>query len=203
VGGEAEPPPAAASGGVRLVLLGPPGAGKGTQAASLCGQLGVPAISTGDMLRREAESGSELGTRVKGIMERGGLVDDDTMEAVVRGRLAQPDTRRGFLLDGYPRTLPQAAALDRMLAEQGHPMDAVLLVEVPIEELVRRALLRGRADDLEDVIRKRLEVYGEETAPLAGYYRERGLLREIDGDRPVGDVNRQMMAALGRRGVAA
>jgi adenylate kinase len=189
--------------GLRLVLLGPPGAGKGTQAASLCEQLGVPAISTGEMLRREVESGSELGARVNEIMQSGALVDDDTMADVVRGRLAQPDAQGGFLLDGYPRTLPQAETLDRILAEQGHDLGAVLLVEVPEDELVRRALLRGRADDRDEVIRERLRVYREKTSPLAGYYRQRGVLRAIDGNRPIAEVTRQMLAALGRPGVAA
>jgi adenylate kinase len=185
------------AGGPRLVLLGPPGAGKGTQAQALCAHLGLPAISTGDMLRREAESGTELGARLKGIMESGALVDDETMAAVVRARLGQADAQRGFLLDGYPRTLPQAETLRRILAEDGHDLDGVLLVEVPEAELVRRALLRRRADDREDVILERLRVYGEKTAPLIGHYQQQGLLREIDGNRPVAEVTRQMLAALG------
>jgi adenylate kinase len=180
-----------------LVLLGPPGAGKGTQAQVLCEHLNVPAISTGDMLREAVAEGSELGRRVQDIMASGTLVDDGTMAEVVRERLAKPDARRGFLLDGYPRTLPQAATLEGILDGMGEELDAVLLVEVPEEELVRRMLLRGRADDTEAVVRERFRVYREKTAPLIGYYRERGLLRTIDGDRPIEEVTAQMLDDLG------
>jgi adenylate kinase len=185
----------------RIVLLGPPGAGKGTQATVLAGQLGVPAISTGDMLRQAVASGSELGGRVQGIMASGGLVDDVTMADVVRVRLAMEDVRPGFLLDGYPRTLPQAETLEGILNDAGQELDAVLLVEVPEEELVRRAVLRGRGeDDREEVVRERLRVYREKTEPLIGYYRERGLLYPIDGHLPVDKVTSQMLIALGRSG---
>ena len=181
----------------RIVLLGPPGAGKGTQAELLAGQLGVPAISTGDMLREAVADGSELGGKVQGIMASGALVDDATMAEVVRERLAKPDALKGFLLDGYPRTLPQAETLAGILREAGRDLDAVLLVDVPEDELVRRALLRGRGDDKEEVIRERLRVYREKTEPLIGYYRERGLLREIDGNRPVEDVTAGMLGLFG------
>lgn len=185
---------------MKLVLLGPPGAGKGTQAQFIAARLGVPAISTGDMLRQAVAEGSELGGRVQAIMAAGGLVDDDTMADVVRDRLAKPDARDGFLLDGYPRTLPQAETLAGILRDAGTELDAVLLVEVPEEELVRRAVLRQRgADDKEEVVRERLRVYREKTEPLIGYYRERGLLRPIDGNRPVEEVTPQMLAALGVR----
>lgn len=185
----------------RIVLLGPPGAGKGTQAALLAGQLGVPAISTGDMLRQAVASGSALGGKVQGIMASGGLVDDGTMADVVRARLAMVDARPGFLLDGYPRTLPQAETLEGILSQTAQELDAVLLVEVPEEELVRRAVLRGRGeDDREDVVRERLRVYREKTEPLIGYYRERGLLYPIDGNLPVDKVTSQMLIALGRSG---
>jgi adenylate kinase len=185
----------------RVVLLGPPGAGKGTQAQALAKRLGVPAISTGDMLREAVAAGSELGARVKGIMASGALVDDATMAEVVRERLAKADARGGFLLDGYPRTLPQAETLAGVLRAAGQALDAVLLVEVPAEELVRRAVLRGRgADDREEVVRERLRVYREKTAPLVGYYRGLGLLREIDGNRPIEQVTPQMLAALGVAG---
>ncbi|MFL6262278.1 MAG: adenylate kinase [Thermoanaerobaculia bacterium] len=177
-----------------MVLLGPPGAGKGTQAQVLCHHLGVPAISTGDMLREAVAEGTPLGNKVQGIMASGALVDDATMADVVRDRLARPDAGRGYLLDGYPRTLPQAETLAGILRDAGQELDAVLLVEVPEDELVRRALLRGRADDQEAVIRERLRVYREKTAPLIGYYRERGLLREIDGNRPIEDVTAQMLS---------
>lgn len=184
----------------RIVLLGPPGAGKGTQAELLAGQLGVPAISTGDMLRQAVASGTELGGKVQGIMASGALVDDGTMADVVKDRLAKDDARRGFLLDGYPRTLPQAHTLEGILTEAGRELDAVLCVEVPEDELVRRAVLRGRADDSETVVRERLRVYREKTEPLIGYYRERGLLYPIDGNLPVEKVTSQMLIALGVNG---
>lgn len=182
---------------LKVVLLGPPGAGKGTQAQLLAARLGVPAISTGDMLREAVAAGSELGNRVAGIMAAGGLVDDALMAEVVRDRLAKPDAREGYLLDGYPRTLPQAKTLEGILAESGRELDAVVMVDVPEEELVRRALLRGRADDSEEVIRERQRVYREKTAPLIGYYKERGLLCEIDGHLPVDEVTAHVFAALG------
>jgi adenylate kinase len=184
----------------RVVLLGPPGAGKGTQAQLLAGRLGVPAISTGDMLRAAVAAGSELGHRVQSVMASGALVDDALMAEVVRERVAQPDTTSGYLLDGYPRTLPQAETLAGILQEAGQALDAVVLVDVPEEELVRRALLRKRDDDKEEVIRERLRVYREKTEPLIGYYRERGLLREIDGNRPVEEVTSRMYEALGVEG---
>ena len=184
----------------RIVLLGPPGAGKGTQAELLAGQLGVPAISTGDMLRQAVASGTELGGKVQGIMASGALVDDATMADVVKDRLAKADARQGFLLDGYPRTLPQAHTLEGILTGIGEELDAVLLVEVPEEELVRRAVARGRGDDSEEVVRERLRVYREKTEPLIGYYRERGLLYPIDGNLPVEKVTSQMVVALGVNG---
>lgn len=186
-----------AENGARIVLLGPPGAGKGTQAQALCQRLGVPAISTGDMLREAVAEGSDLGRKVQGIMASGALVDDGTMAEVVRERLAKPDARGGFLLDGYPRTLPQAETLAGILRDAGRGLNAVLLVDVPEDELVRRALLRGRADDKEEVIRERLRVYREKTAPLIGYYRERGLLRELDGNRPIEEVTDRMLELFG------
>jgi adenylate kinase len=189
----------AEGGGSRLkvVLLGPPGSGKGTQAAVLCQKLHVPAISTGDMLREEVATGSGLGRRVEGIMISGGLVDDETMAEVVRERLGRLDGGRGFLLDGYPRTVPQAETLAGILEDSGEQLDAVVLVQVPEEELVRRLLARQRLDDTEQVIRERLRLYREKTAPLIGYYQGRGLLREIDGHRPVAEVTSRMLSALG------
>ena len=184
-------------GTLKVVLLGPPGSGKGTQAAVLSRQIRVPAISTGDMLREAVAAKSELGQKVQGIMAAGSLVDDGTMAAVVRERLARCGKAGGFLLDGYPRTLPQAETLGGILGEAGARLDAVLLVGVPEEELVRRTVARQREDDREEVVRERLRVYREKTAPLIGYYRGLGLLREIDGDRPVPEVTAQMVAALG------
>jgi len=193
---------------LKIVLLGPPGSGKGTQGQVLSERLGVPAISTGDLLRDAVATGNELGTRVGGIMAAGALVDDGTMAEVVRERLARCLDGGGFLLDGYPRTVPQAETLDRILLEKSvrrsdekasgksGSLDAVLLVAVPEEELVRRTLARQRADDREEVVRERLRVYREKTEPLIGYYERKGLLREIDGYRPIQEVTSQMLAAL-------
>ena len=177
---------------IRVILLGPPGSGKGTQGAVLSKKYGVPQISTGDMLRMAVAAGSDLGRKVQGIMDLGNLVDDETMLEVVTERLAQPDTASGFLLDGYPRTLPQARSLDRMLGEGG--IDRVLLVEVPEDELTRRMLARGRKDDTREVVIDRLRIYREDTEPLVAYYG--GLVRRISGFQPIPEVTRQMVAAL-------
>ena len=183
---------------VKVVLLGPPGSGKGTQGVVLSKRLGVPAISTGEMLREAVTAKSELGLKVQDVMAAGSLVDDGTMAEVVRERLARCGNGRGFLLDGYPRTIPQAETLTRILGDTGNRLNAVLLVVVPEEELVRRAVARQRGeDDREEVVRQRLRVYREKTAPLIGYYRGLGLLREIDGHLPVEKVTEQMLAALG------
>jgi adenylate kinase len=181
----------------RLVLLGPPNSGKGTQARILAERLGIPAISTGEMLRDAVAQGSELGARVDGIMKAGELVDDATMAEVVRERLARADAGAGFILDGYPRTVPQAETLAAILAESGRRLDAALLIRVPEERLVARALGRGRADDREEVLRERFRVYGEKTAPLIGYYEQLRLLREVEGDRPIGEVTARIEAVLG------
>jgi adenylate kinase len=188
-----------AGGGLRLVLLGPPGSGKGTQAAILAENLGVPAISTGKMLRRAVDSGTELGERVESIMSRGALVDDATMAEVVRERLARDDARGGYLLDGYPRTLAQAGTLGRILEESGQVLDAVVLIDVPEDVLVERALARQRADDTEEVVRRRLEIYREKTEPLIEYYKGLGLLRRVDGDRSIADVSAGIREALEAR----
>jgi len=184
-------------GGLRLILLGPPNSGKGTQAARVAERLGVPAISTGEMLRQAVAAGTRLGERVEQIMASGELVDDATMAEVVRERLREGDTRRGFLLDGYPRTLPQAETLEAILGERGEELDAAVSIEVPEDELVARALGRGRDDDDEEVLRERFRVYREKTAPLIGYYEERDLLRRVDGDRPVPEVTSRIFHALG------
>jgi len=182
---------------LRVILLGPPGSGKGTQGEVLSKQFGVPQISTGDMLRSAIAAGSELGKKVQDIMSAGALVDDETMLEVVTERLGQADTARGFLLDGYPRTLPQARSLDRILGNDGGSgLDHVLLVEVPEEELVRRMVARGRVDDTPDVARDRQRIYRETTEPLVAYYGDRGLVRRISGFQPIPEVTRQMIAAL-------
>ncbi len=180
----------------RIVFLGPPGSGKGTQAVLLAERLGIPAISTGEMLRAAVAEGSTLGERVKGVMARGELVGDDLMAEVVRNRLGQADAKRGFLLDGYPRTGPQAETLREILAERSQDLDHVVLISVPEEELVRRALARQREDDVEDIVRERLRVYVDKTAPLVDLYREQGLLREIDGDQSIESVMATITEAL-------
>jgi adenylate kinase len=181
---------------LRVVFFGPPGSGKGTQAALLAARLGVPAVSTGEMLRAAEKSGSPLGLQVRSTLAAGRLVDDATMAGLVGDRLSLPDARRGFLLDGYPRTLAQADTLAEILRLQGETLDAVIFLEVPEEELVRRMTGRGRADDSEATVRERLRVYREQTAPLMGYYRDRGLLRRVDGHRAVPEVAEAILAAL-------
>ncbi len=183
-----------------LVLLGPPGSGKGTQAALLAERLGIPAISTGDIVRGAIAEGSELGQRVEQIVASGNLVDDATMGEIVRQRLAQDDASGGFLLDGYPRTLPQAATLDSVLTDLGRTLSGVIMIDVPVEELVGRMLGRGRADDKEDVIRQRLAVYTEQTEPLIDHYSAEGSLLSIDGSQSVEGVNSAILSALAVEG---
>ncbi|MEZ5331518.1 MAG: adenylate kinase [Thermoanaerobaculia bacterium] len=180
----------------RLVFLGAPGSGKGTQAERLSGRLGVPTVSTGEMLRSAVAVQNDLGRRVAEIMGSGDLVDDATMEAVVAERLDREDARAGFILDGYPRTLVQAAALEGILADRDEELDAVILIEVPEAELVRRALARQREDDTEEVIRTRLEVYREKTEPLVRHYAELGLLHRIDGHRSIDEVTEAIGTVL-------
>lgn len=187
----------AGDGGTRLVLLGPPNCGKGTQARALAERLGVPAISTGEMLRAEVAAGSALGRRVEAILNAGKLVDDQTMAEVVRERLARPDAAGGYLLDGFPRTLAQVETLERILAERGESLDAVVSIEVPEEVLAERARGRGRDDDRGEVMRERLRVYRRDTAPLVDHYRGGGLLREVDGDRPIAEVTAAIVDVLG------
>ncbi len=182
--------------GLRLVLLGPPGSGKGTQAALLAERAGIPAISTGEMLREAVAAGSALGRQVRELLDAGTLVDDETMARVVGTRLAAGDVGRGFILDGYPRTASQAETLARILDEASTTLDAVILIRVPERVLVERTLARGRKDDREEIVRSRLAVYREQTEPLVGYYRQRGLLREVDGDQSIEAVQRALLAAL-------
>jgi adenylate kinase len=169
----------------RLIIFGAPGAGKGTQATRIAEAFGIPAISTGDIFRYNIKNETALGLQVKEILASGAYVPDEVTNAIVRDRLDQPDAVGGFLLDGYPRTKAQVVELDEMLAAQGASLDAVLELTVDTDEVVQRLLRRaevdGRADDTEDVIRHRLTVYDEETAPLAALYRERGLLHQVDG----------------------
>jgi adenylate kinase len=184
----------------RLVLLGPPGAGKGTQAARLAERLGVPAISTGDIFRANIEGGTELGRTAQEYTARGELVPDEVTNAMVRDRLAQPDAARGFLLDGYPRNTAQVGELDAILGADGRALDAALEItadaDVVVERLLKRAEIEGRADDTEPVIRRRLDVYAEQTAPVSGLYAERDLLVRVDGIGEVDEVTERLLAAL-------
>lgn len=171
---------------MRIVLLGAPGSGKGTQAERVTKKYNIPHISTGDLLRAEVEAGSTLGKQAREIMESGKLVSDAIMLGMIEKRLAQGDTTNGFLLDGFPRTLPQAEALDALLTKLGQPLDVVLFFDVDYGEIMQRLLARKRADDTEETIRKRLEVYEAQTAPLIDYYKQKGNLRSVKG---VGDID--------------
>ncbi|REJ84424.1 MAG: adenylate kinase [Acidobacteria bacterium] len=181
---------------MHVVLLGPPGSGKGTQAERLAAKLSVPAISTGEMLRAAVAQGSALGARVEGVMASGQLVSDELMAEVVQDRLAKDDCKGGFLLDGYPRTAAQTQTLDDILDDLGERLDHVIYLSVPEEELVRRALLRQRDDDTEEVIQERLRVYRNETEPLVAHYEQAGLLRRVDGDRSMDEVTAAMLEAI-------
>ncbi|HKV32315.1 MAG TPA: adenylate kinase [Candidatus Dormibacteraeota bacterium] len=185
-----------------LVLLGPPGSGKGTQAARLTAQYRIPAIATGDILRAQVDAGTPQGQRVRSYLDRGELVPDQLVVDIIRHRLSQPDTDAGFILDGFPRTVPQAQALDAMLAELQRPLDAVLYLQVDRQALLDRLGQRHRQDDRPDIAVHRIDVFLDQTAPLIGYYRDQGKLRLIDGSRPPGlvaaaidDVIRPLVAA--------
>lgn len=185
---------------MRLILMGPPGAGKGTQARFVAERFGVPAISTGDIFRANVSHGTPLGVEAKSYMDAGEYVPDHVTNAMVRDRIAEPDAAPGFLLDGYPRTVAQVEELDAMLAAGGHDLDAVVVLEVDDEELIQRLLQRstteGRADDTEDVIRHRQSVYHEQTAPLIDVYAKRGILFRIDGAGEIAEVTERVMAVL-------
>ncbi len=185
---------------MRLLILGPPGAGKGTQAALIAERRGIPAISTGDIFRANIKGETPLGLKVKAILASGGYVPDEVTNAIVRDRLGATDAGEGFLLDGYPRTPGQVEALDEMLTDHGVALDAVLELTVDTDEVVARLLQRaqeqGRVDDTEEVIRERMRLYAEETAPLARIYRERGLLHQVDGMGTVDEVTARVDATL-------
>jgi adenylate kinase len=187
---------------VRLILMGPPGAGKGTQAKVVATHFGVPAVSTGDIFRANVAGKTKLGQEAQRYMEAGEYVPDEVTNAMVRDRLGLPDASPGFLLDGYPRTLAQVDELDDMLSDLGDKLDAVVALTVDQEELISRLLqrahLEGRADDTEDVIRRRQEVYVEQTEPLISVYRDRGLLVEIDGMGEIDVVTHRIFNALER-----
>ena len=185
---------------MRLLIMGPPGAGKGTQATRIAEHYGIPAISTGDMFRAMKNADTPLARQVRAIMESGGYVSDEITNEIVEDRLARPDCQAGFLLDGYPRTLQQVHTLDDYLAETGRPLDAVISLLADTDEVVvrllRRAAIDGRSDDNEETIRVRLQVYAEQTEPLLEVYRSRGLLVEVDGLGEVDEVSERVFAAL-------
>jgi adenylate kinase len=193
---------------MRLILMGPPGAGKGTQAKVVASRLGIPAVSTGDIFRANVSEGTPLGLEAKRYMDAGDYVPDEITNGMVRDRVAQDDASVGFLLDGYPRTVAQVEELDSMLADTGAALDAVVVLTVNDEELVQRLLNRaateGRTDDTEEVVRHRQDVYNEQTAPLLAVYAGRGLLVEVDGMGAVDEVSERIFTALERvRGSAA
>lgn len=191
----------------RLLLIGAPGAGKGTQAVKLAETFSIPAISTGDIFRYNVKNETELGKLAKSFMDKGEYVPDSVTNDLVRDRLQQDDAKAGFLLDGYPRTAEQVTELDSMLESNGTALDAVVLLTADTDEVVRRllnrALEQGRADDTEEVIRRRLEVYEEQTAPLIDVYAARNLVVTVDGLGPVEEVTARILQALAVRGIAA
>ena len=189
----------------RLLLIGPPGAGKGTQASLLAEYFGVPAISTGDIFRENVKNETELGVQAKGYMDRGEYVPDSLTNALVKDRLAQPDAQKGFLLDGYPRTIDQVHQLDGFLDEMNRKLDVVVQLTADVEELIRRLAKRaqeqGRTDDTPDVIRRRQEVYEEQTAPLIDVYVSRSLVAKINGLGEINEVTARIIEALEARGL--
>jgi adenylate kinase len=185
---------------MHLLIMGPPGAGKGTQAQRIAQRYSIPAISTGDIFRANVSAGTPLGKEAQRYMDAGEYVPDEVTNLMVRDRIDQPDAEAGFLLDGYPRTLAQVEELDGMIKFTGHRLDAVVVLTVDPDEIVQRLLQRaeveGRADDTEEVIRRRQELYTEQTAPLIEVYRERGLLIEIDGMGEIDEVTARILGTL-------
>lgn len=179
---------------MRLLFIGPPGAGKGTQAALAAARLGIPHISTGEMFRYHVSTGSELGRQVEALLEAGAYVPDELTVAMLGERMTEPDTRAGFILDGFPRTANQVAALDELLGPNG--LDRVVLFEVKEDALVERMLGRGRADDTEETIRSRFRIYEQQTAPLLDIYNERGLVFTVDGLGEIDEVTDRVLAVI-------
>jgi adenylate kinase len=186
---------------MRIVLLGPPGSGKGTQATLLKERLQVPHISTGDLLRAAVKAGTPLGLQAKAAMDAGELVSDELVLGLIEERLGQPDIAPGYILDGFPRNLVQAEALDQLLSRLGQPVDKALELIVDEEQIVQRLAKRaaeeGRSDDTETVVRNRLSVYHQQTAPVTGYYDQRGLLVEVNGIGSIEQINQRLVDALG------
>lgn len=185
---------------MQIVLLGPPGAGKGTQALKICAHYGIPHISTGDMLRQQVASGSPLGVKVKSILDSGDLVTDDIIMQVIEARLSQPDCKLGFLLDGIPRTLGQAKSLSTLLLKMGLPRLSVVQINVPdkvlLERIQNRAGESARSDDNAEVAAKRLQVYWEQTAPVADYYEQQRALLKVDGVGAIDEVFERIKSGL-------
>lgn len=181
---------------MRLVFIGPPGAGKGTQAERIVERYGLAHLSTGDMLRAARDAKTDVGVQADQFMSQGQLVPDEIILAIIRERLAQPDCEKGYLLDGFPRTIAQAEALDSMLQERGTPLDVVLELDVPEDELFRRLAGRGRADDQPEVIQQRLVAYRTQTAPLLDYYKKTGLLKSVDGLGTVDEIFQRIVQVL-------
>jgi adenylate kinase len=192
---------------MRLVLLGPPGSGKGTQAARLKAELGVPHISTGDMLRAAVAAGTPQGLKAKEVMNAGKLVSDDILLGMLEERLAQDDVKNGFILDGYPRNLAQADALDHLLVKIGQPLDAVVKLDVPNEVIIARCEIRFKAehrhDDDPEVVRDRLQVYAEQTAPVADFFDRRGKLQVVNGVGELDEVTARVKRVLANESAAA
>lgn len=188
---------------MRMLIMGAPGAGKGTQASAVAERHGVPAISTGDMFRANIKEGTELGRKVKAIMDAGDLVPDELTDAIVVDRLNQPDAAEGFLLDGYPRNMHQVEALDSYLSEHGESLDVVISLDVDPElltqRLLKRAEIEGRSDDNEETIRNRMKVYTAQTEPLLDHYRKAGVLVEVDGVGEIDEVRERILKALESR----
>ncbi len=185
---------------MRLILMGPPGAGKGTQATAIAERLGIPAISTGDIFRHHIKNQTEIGQQVQAITAAGGYVPDELTNEIVQGRLTEPDASEGFLLDGYPRTVGQVDFLDKLMAGQGHRIGGVLELvvdeDVLVTRLLNRAAEQGRVDDTEEVIRERMAIYRAETEPLTDLYAEHGVLIRVDGMGEVDEVAARLAAAV-------